>query len=151
MMLLSLKSNSQIHRFIYRKMMVWYLSNLLLPFYIYIYIDNSHLGLSSATWFIVIYKSTCPENYIPTVMPPPNHTSPPFLQHVLWRCCNPPGIPPSTAGILLFNSVFHDRVIPVSVSTLKPLLRVIGVLPLKPWASPIISVVYKTSSYTVIR
>jgi len=36
------------------------------------------------------------------------------------------------AEILLFNSVFHDGVAPVSVSTLKPLLRAIGVLPLKP-------------------
>jgi len=33
--------------------------------------------------------------------------------------------------ILLFNLVFHDGVIPVSVSTLKPPLRIIGVLPLK--------------------
>jgi len=36
------------------------------------------------------------------------------------------------AEILLFNSVFHDGVTPVSVSTLKPLLRAIEVLPLKP-------------------
>ena len=36
------------------------------------------------------------------------------------------------AEILLFNSVFYDGVAPVSVSTLKPLLGVIGVLPLKP-------------------
>jgi len=34
-------------------------------------------------------------------------------------------------GILLFNSVFHDGVTPVSVSTLKPLLRIIGVLLMK--------------------
>ena len=103
----------------------------------------------------VICKSTCPE----TTSPQWCHLwtiqaclpwQPPFLQHVLWRCCNPPGIPSFTAEILLFNSVFHDGVAPVSVSTLKPLLRVIGVLPLKPRASPIISVVYKTSSYTVI-
>jgi len=65
---------------------------------------------------------------------------PPFSQHVLWRCCNPPGIPSSMAEILLFNSVFHDRVAPVSVSTLKPPLGVIGVLPLKPWVFPITSV-----------
>ena len=44
----------------------------------------------------------------------------PFLQHILWQCCNPLGIPSSMAGILLFNSVFHDGVTPVSVSTLKP-------------------------------
>ena len=42
--------------------------------------------------------------------------------------------------ILLFKSVFHDGVAPVSVSTLKPLLGAIGVLPLKPRASPILSV-----------
>jgi len=51
-----------------------------------------------------------------------------------------PGIPSSMAEILLFNSVFYNRVTPVSVSTLKPSLGVIGVLPLKPQASPIISV-----------
>jgi len=44
------------------------------------------------------------------------------------------------AEILLFNSVFYDGVTPVSVSTLKPLLGAIEVFPLKPQASPIISV-----------
>jgi len=63
----------------------------------------------------VIYKSTCPENYIPAVM----------------LSLNPTSSPPM-AEILLFNSVFHDGVAPVSVSTLKPLLGAIGVLPLKP-------------------
>ena len=63
-----------------------------------------------------------------------------FLQHILWRCCNPLGILSSMVGILLFNLVFHDRVTPISVSTLKPPLGVIGVLPMKPWASPILSV-----------
>ena len=86
----------------------------------------------------VIYKSTCLENYIPAVMPPLNPTSPPFSQHVSWRCCNPPGIPSSMAEILLFNSVFHDGVDPVSVSTLKLPLGVIGVVTLKPRASPIL-------------
>jgi len=71
-------------------------------------------------------------NNVPIVKPPLNHTSPPFSQHVLWRCCNHLGIPSSMVEILLFNLVFHDRVTSVSVSTLKPLLRVIGVLPLKP-------------------
>ena len=65
---------------------------------------------------------------------------PPFSQHVLWQCCNPPGIPSSTAEILLFNSVFYDGVDPVSVSTLKLPLGVIGVVTLKPRASPILSV-----------
>ena len=76
----------------------------------------------------VIYRSTCPENYIPAVMPPLNHTSPPFSQHVSWWYCNSLGIPSSTMEILLFNSVFHDRVAPVSVSTLKLLLRIIEVV-----------------------
>jgi len=35
------------------------------------------------------------------------------------------------AEILLFDSVFYDGVTPVSVSTLKPLLGVIGAIPLK--------------------
>ena len=93
----------------------------------------------------VICKSTCPENYISAVMPSLNLQAhlprrPPFSQHVLWRCYNPLGILSSTAEILLFNSVFHDGVAPVSVSTLKPLLGAIGVLPLKPRASSIVSV-----------
>ena len=65
---------------------------------------------------------------------------PPFLQHVLWRCCNHPGIPSSMMEILLLNSVFHNRITSVSISILKSLLGVIGVLPLKPWVSPILSV-----------
>jgi len=55
-----------------------------------------------------------------------------FSQHVSGRCCNPPNIPSPMAEILLLNSVFHDGVAPVSVSTLKPPLGAIGVLPLKP-------------------
>jgi len=43
-------------------------------------------------------------NYIPTVILSPNYTS-----------------PPSTAEILLFTSVFHNRVTSISISTLKPL------------------------------
>jgi len=57
-------------------------------------------------------------NYIPTVISSPNYTSLSF-----------------TAEILLFNLVFHDGVTPVSISALKPLLGVIGVIPLKPRAS----------------
>ena len=66
----------------------------------------------------------CPSgNYIPTVISSSNYTS-----------------LPSMVEILLFDLVFHDRVTPVSVSILKPLLGVIEALPLKPQASPIISV-----------
>ena len=71
----------------------------------------------------VICKSTCLENYILTVISSPNYTS-----------------LPSMVEILLFDLVFHDRVTSVSVSTLKPLLGVIGALSLKPWTSPILSV-----------
>ena len=74
-------------------------------------------------WVNIIYKSTCLENYILTVISSPNYTS-----------------PPSMVEILLFDLVFHDRVTSVSVSTLKPLLGVIGALSLKPWTSPILSV-----------
>jgi len=42
--------------------------------------------------------------------------------------------------IFLSDLVFYDGVTPVSISTLKPLLGVIGALPLKPQASPIISI-----------
>ena len=94
---------------------------------------------------LVICRSTCLE----TMSPRWNHLQiiqaclpqwPPFSQHISWRCCNPPDILSSIAEILLFNSVFYDGVAPVSVSTLKPPLRAIGVLPLKSQASPILSV-----------
>jgi len=105
---------------------------------------HSSYGISNSPSF-VIYKSTCPEimspqwNHLRTIQA---HLPqrPPFSQHVSWQCCNPPDIPSSMAEILLFNSVFHDRVTSVSVSTLKPPLGAIGVFPLKPWASPILSV-----------
>ena len=58
--------------------------------------------------------------------------------HLSRNMSHPLGIPSSMAEILLFNSVFHDRVDPVSVSTLKLLLGVIGVVTLKPQASPIL-------------
>ena len=75
-------------------------------------------------------------NNVPVVKTPLNHTSPPFSQHVSWWCCNHPGILSSMVEILLFNLVFYNGVTPVSVSTLKPPLGAIGVLPLKPQASP---------------
>ena len=72
-------------------------------------------------------------NNVPVVIPPSNHTSLPsmaatFLATRLMAVLQPSGY-----------SVFHDGVAPVSVSTLKPPLGVIGVLPLKPRASPILS------------
>jgi len=52
-------------------------------------------------------------------------------------------------GILFSDSVPYDRVLTsVSSVILKPPLRVIGAIPLKP---QVFSVVYKTSSYTVIH
>jgi len=104
----------------------------------------------------VIYKSTWPEitsprwNHLRTIQA---HLlwQPSFSQHVSWRCCNPPDIPSSTAEILLFNLVFHDRVTPVSVSTLKPPLRAIGVSHWNPEHLLYYQFVYKTSSYTVIH
>ena len=71
-------------------------------------------------------------NYITVVILSPNYTSPPFLQHVLQQCYNHPDILSSTVEILLFDLVFHNKVTPVSVSILKPLLRVIEAIPLKP-------------------
>ena len=62
-------------------------------------------------------------NHISIVVPSPNYAS-----------------LPSIAEILLFNLVFYNGVTSVSISTLKPLLGIIGALPLKPWAFPIISV-----------
>jgi len=79
-------------------------------------------------------------NYIPVVISFSNYTSLSFSQHILQQYCNHLGIPSSTAEILLFDLVFYDVVTPVSVSTLKPPLRVIGALFLKPRASPIISI-----------
>ena len=79
--------------------------------------------------YMQVYSS---RNYIPMVKSPPKHTSPPFSQHILWWCYNYLGIPSSTVEILPFNSVFHDRVTPISVSKLKPPLGVIWVLSLKP-------------------
>jgi len=75
-------------------------------------------------------------NYITAVKSPSNIQAclpwwPPFSQHVLWQCCNHLGILSSMAEILLSNSVFHEQVTPISVSTLKPLLGVIKVLLLK--------------------
>ena len=90
-------------------------------------------------------------NYIPIVISSPNHISLPFSQHVLWQCCNPLSILSSMVEILLFNLVFHDGVTSVSISTLKPPLGVIGVLPLNPEHLLYYPFVYKTSSYTVIH
>ena len=59
---------------------------------------------------LVIYKSTCPENYISVIMPPLNHTSLPstvatFLIIRLMAVLQPSGY-----------SVFHDRDTPIQLS-----------------------------------
>jgi len=65
-------------------------------------------------------------NNIPTVKSSPKHTSPPSMVATFLATCLMAVLQPSG------YSVFYDGVILVSVSTLKPLLRVIGALPLKP-------------------
>jgi len=82
----------------------------------------------------VICRSTGLENYIPTVMSPLKNTSLPSTAATFLTTCLMVVLQPSG------YSVFHDGVAPVSVSTLKPPLGAIGVLPLKPQVSPIISV-----------
>ena len=84
-------------------------------------------------------------NNVPTVEPPLNHTSPPsmaatFLATCLIAVLQPSGYSVFHDGDTPIHSVFHDGVTLVSVSTLKPPLGAIGVLPLKPQASPILSV-----------
>jgi len=72
-------------------------------------------------------------NYILMVISPPNYTSlPSMVTTFLTTCCNYLDIPSSMVEILLFDSVFHDGVTPVSVLTLKPPLGVIEAIPLKP-------------------
>ena len=60
--------------------------------------------------YYVIYKSTCPENYIPTMMPPLNHTSLPstvatFLATCLMAVLQPSGY-----------SVFYGGDTPIQLS-----------------------------------
>ena len=109
--------------------------------------DSPPLDLShSVLWCTcVICKSTHPEItslqwYHLQIIQARLPWWPSFLQHILWQYYNHPDIPSSIAEILLFNSVFHNRVIPISISTLKPPLGVIGILPLKPWVSHILSI-----------
>ena len=96
-------------------------------------------------FLFVICKSTCLEITSPwwyhlQIIQAHLLWQPSFSQHILWWCCNPLGILSFIAEILLFNLVFHDGVTPVSISILKPLLRIIEVSWLKPQASPILSI-----------
>ena len=64
----------------------------------------------------------------------------PYLQHTSWWWCNHLGILSSMTEILLWLSLPWWCYIPISVSTLKPPLRAIGVISLEPWASPIVGI-----------
>ena len=61
-------------------------------------------------YWTVIYKSTCPENYIPAVMPPLNHTSPPSTVATFLATRLMAVLQPSRC------SVFHDRDTPIQLS-----------------------------------
>ena len=72
--------------------------------------SNSNIVADFIHFNVVIYKSTCPENYIPAVMPPLNPTSPPstaatFLATRLMVVLQPSGY-----------SVFYDGDTPIQLS-----------------------------------
>ena len=123
--------------------------DLLLLCWKILFYKRIYILLQSLAWFrlqlSVIHKSThleitSPWWYNLLIIQAHLLQQPPFSQHTLWQCCNHPGILSLMVEILLFDSVFHDEVIPVSVSMLKPPLRVIEAIPLKPWASPIVGI-----------
>ena len=92
--------------------------------------------VSRALIISLSYTSPLIRKYIPVVKSPPNHTSLPsmaatFLTTRLMVVVQPSGYSVFHGGDTPIQLVFHDRVTPVSVSTLKPPLGVIGVLPLK--------------------
>ena len=58
----------------------------------------------------VIYKSTCPENYIPVVMPPLNPTSPPSMVATFLATRHMTVLQPSG------YSVFHGGATPIQLS-----------------------------------
>ena len=59
---------------------------------------------------VVIYKSTCPENYIPAVMPPLNPTSPPSTAATFLATRHMAVLQPSG------YSVFHGGDTPIQLS-----------------------------------
>jgi len=89
---------------------------------------STYLEITSLWWYCLLIMQACLPQW------------PSFSQHVLWQCCNHLGILSFMVEILLFDSVFYNKVTSVSVSTLKLLLGVIKALLLKLWASPIISI-----------
>ena len=85
------------------------------------------------------------KNYISTVILPLNHTSlssmaATFLQHTSQWWCIHLGILSSMTEILLTDSVFYDGVTSISVSTLKPPLKIIGAILLKLQAFSIVGI-----------
>ena len=59
---------------------------------------------------VVIYKSICPKNYIPTVMPSLNHTSPPSTAATFLATCLMVVLQPSG------YSVFYGGDTPIQLS-----------------------------------
>ena len=57
----------------------------------------------------IIYKSTCPENYIPAAMPPLNHTSLPSMVATFLTTCLMAVLQPSR------YSIFHDGDTPIQL------------------------------------
>ena len=71
---------------------------------------NKRKRFTAAIGEIVIYKSTCLENYIPMVMPPLNPTSPPSMATTFLATCLMAVLQPSGC------SVFHGRDTPIQLS-----------------------------------
>jgi len=88
--------------------------------------NSIHLEITFLQWYHLLIIQACLS------------WQPPFSQYALWQCYNYLDILSSMAEILLFDLVFHDGITSVSVSTLKPPLRVIGAIPLKPRIFPIV-------------
>ena len=117
----------------------------------------STLLLLFSTSIIVIYKSTCPENYIPTVMPPLNPTSPPSMAATFLATRLMAVLQPSR------YSVFHDGDTSIQLSlpwrsyfcqclnTETSAWGNRGCYHWNPEHLLYYQFVYKTSSYTVIR
>ena len=85
--------------------------------------NRGELERASATWYhIQVHLS---KNNVPAVKLPLNHTILPSIVATFLATCLMAVLQPSR------YSIFHDGVTSISVSTLKPPLGAIGVLPLK--------------------
>ena len=71
---------------------------------------NSFLIMMFIVREVVICKSTCPEKYIPVVMPPPNHTSLPSTAATFLATCLRAVLQPSE------YSIFHGGDTPTQLS-----------------------------------